>query len=138
MGTEGDRVELEGAHCTMRIERVATGVILLTITGRDAGELGDAPFRALDRLTEGAQRVAIFVDAREGSGATIDVSGAWAQWFTRNRARLTGVTMLTGSRLVSLTADFVRRFAALDDTMRVTGDAAAFEAALAAHRAPAS
>jgi hypothetical protein len=65
------------------------------------------------------------------------VSGAWAQWFSRNKARLTGVTMLTGSRLVSLTADFVRRFAALDDTMRVTGDAAAFEAALAAHRTPA-
>jgi phage regulator Rha-like protein len=42
--------------------------------------------------------------------------------------------MLTGSRLVSITADFVRRFAALDETMQLTSDARAFEAAVAARR----
>ena len=74
-----DVVLLEGAHCTMRIERVAAGVLLLTIAGRDAGELGDAPLRALDRLAGDAARLDIFVDARETGGATIDVEGGFSR-----------------------------------------------------------
>jgi phage regulator Rha-like protein len=44
--------------------------------------------------------------------------------------------MLTGSRFVQLTADFVRRFAELGDAMHVYTDGAAFDEALraATHR----
>ena len=40
--------------------------------------------------------------------------------------------MLTGSKFVQLTADFVRRFAELGDAMRVYTDGAAFDEALRA------
>ena len=42
--------------------------------------------------------------------------------------------MLTGSRLIRITADFVRRFAGLNEIMRIYTDPAAFDesAALAA------
>ena len=130
----GAAVELEGITCRHRVERVAPGVLLVVITGADAGELGDAPFRALDQLAGGDPRLEVFIDARATTGATIDVSGAWARWFAGRRDRLGAVTMLTGSRLVSITADFVRRFAALDETMTLTADAEAFDAAVAARR----
>jgi len=38
--------------------------------------------------------------------------------------------MLTGSRFIRLTADFVRRFAELGDAMRIYTDPAAFDGAL--------
>lgn len=127
--------ELEGIHGSMRIERPAPRVVVLRIAGCDVGELGDAPFRAIERaLPEdgGAAAVELFVDARESTGVTTDVSSSWAVWLVRHEAKLAQVRMLTRSRLVQVTADFVRRFADLTDKMHVHTDERAFDEALAA------
>jgi hypothetical protein len=58
------------------------------------------------------------------------VSAAWAQWLAQHRAYLAQIHMLTGSRFVELTAGFVRKFAALEDKMRIYTDAAPFDEAL--------
>ncbi len=50
--TDDDR--FEGLHCTLLIQRRAPGVIVIVIKGVDVGELGDAPFRALDGDVAGA------------------------------------------------------------------------------------
>lgn len=127
----GSGVRYEGAHCRLAIERPGPGVAVLKIAGRDVGEFGAAPMRELERdLAAGP--VELYVDAREVRGASLDVSNDWAQWLGRNRGGLRRVTMLTSSWLVQITADFVRRFAGLDDLMRVTTDPAVFDAALAA------
>jgi hypothetical protein len=119
----------EGLHSTLVITRPARHVVVITITGRDVGEHGDAPLRALDEeLRRGA--FSLFVDARATQGATIDVSNVWAQWLRAHRDHLHQIHMLTGSRFVQLTADFVRRFAELGDAMRVYTDGAAFDEAL--------
>lgn len=121
----------EGVHSTMVITRPAPHVVVLTITGRDAGEHGDGPLRALDdELRRGP--FSLFVDARHTQGATIDVSNVWAQWLRAHRDHLHQVHMLTGSRFLHLTADFVRRFAELGDAMRIYTDGAAFDEALRA------
>jgi hypothetical protein len=125
----------EGMHSTIVIARPAPHVVLMTITGRDAGEHGDGPQRALDEeLRTGP--FALWIDARRTLGASVDVSNVWAQWLRTNRDRLHQINMLTGTKFVQLTADFVRRFAELGDAMNVYTDGAAFDEALraATHR----
>jgi hypothetical protein len=120
----------EGHHSTITLDRPVGHIVVLTITGRDAGEHGDGPLRALDEeLTRGP--FALFIDARATLGASVDVSNIWAQWLRTRRDRLDQIHMLTGSKFVQLTADFVRRFAELGDAMRIYTDGAAFDQALA-------
>jgi hypothetical protein len=121
-----DDVELHGRHTQLRIRRPARGVILLDVVGRDTGELGNAPFHELDRALAGEEHPELFIDASQAVGPALDVSAAWAQWLGKNRERYTRVSMLTGSAFVTLTVDFVKRFAALGDQMRIYTDAVAF------------
>ena len=125
----------EGLHSTIVIARPAPHIVLMTITGRDAGEHGDGPQRALDEELRGGP-FALYIDARRTLGASVDVSNVWAQWLRANRDRMHEIHMLTGTKFVQLTADFVRRFAELGDAMRVYTDGAAFDEALrsATHR----
>jgi len=120
----------EGLHCTLVIQRPAPGVIVMTISGTDTGGLGDAPFRALENDLVGDRPIEFFVDARDTRGASVEVSGDWAAWLGRNKPRFRHISMLTGSRFIRLTADFVRRFAELGDAMRIYTDPAAFDGAL--------
>jgi hypothetical protein len=120
----------EGRHSTFTIDRPVGHVVVVRITGRDGGEHGDGPLRALDEeLLRGPY--ALFIDARGTSGASVDVSNIWAQWLRARRDHLVNIHMLTGTTFVQLTADFVRRFAELGDAMRIYTDGAAFDAALA-------
>lgn len=121
----------EGLHSTLEIARPVPHVVVVTIAGRDAGEHGDGPLRALgDELQRGS--FTLFVDARRTHGASVDVSNVWAQWLRSHRDQLQRIHMLTGSKFVQLTADFVRRFAELGDAMLIYTDGAAFDEALAA------
>ncbi len=113
----------------MLIESRAPAVVFVAIDGTDVGELGEQPFRALERrLTNG--RVELFIDAHEARGPSIDVSGEWALWLRKHRDRLLHVSMLTGSRLVELSVSFASAFAELGDSMRSYSDRCAFEGAL--------
>ena len=129
---ENDQEEIlfEGLHCTLRIERPATGIVVMRITGRDVGEFGDAPMQELMKNLPNGETIELFVDARNVQGASINVSNDWAQWLRTNRSRLRRMNMLTGSRFIQLTADFVRRFAELEDLMRIYTDPVAFDAAV--------
>jgi hypothetical protein len=115
--------------CTMTIDELAPGVVLMVIEGIDIGQLGEAPFRTMAQLLAD-RRVELFIDARHARGPSMDVSGDWAVWLGRHRDALRHVSMLTGSRFVQLTADFVRRFAELGDIMRIYTEPSAFEGAL--------
>jgi hypothetical protein len=121
----------EGRHSTIEISRPVGNAVVVVIRGRDVGEHGDGPLRALDdQLDRGP--FTLFIDARETLGASVDVSNVWAQWLRSRRDRLDQIHMLTGTKFVQLTADFVRRFAELGDAMRIYTDGAAFDLALAA------
>jgi hypothetical protein len=77
-----------------------------------------------------SERVKFFIDARAVRGASIDVSSEWAAWLNSHRFQLESVTMLTGSRLVQITAEFVRRFADLNGIMWVCTEPGVFDLAL--------
>jgi hypothetical protein len=123
-------VQYEGVHCTLAIEQISSGVILLKIAGSDIGEFGHTPIATVDALLSNGGAVDFFIDARDVRGASIDVSGEWAKWLRKNRERLRRVTMLTGSRFVQITAEFVRHFAGLEGIMRISTDSDAFDNAL--------
>lgn len=116
---------------SLTIRVAARGVYLVVLSGRDVGELGDAPFRELDRLL-GEARAEIFIDAREARSATPEVSAAWARFLGTRRDRLARVTMLTANRFLAVSAELVRQYSDLGAAMRVVSDAGAFEAALGA------
>ena len=120
----------DGLNCTLTLEQPASGVVVLRISGSDTGEFGEAPMQQLGEWLTG-HKTQFFIDARDVRGASIEVSGDWAVWLGRHKDHLAGVTMLTGSRFIQVTAEFVRRFAALDGIMRITTDPAAFDSALA-------
>jgi hypothetical protein len=128
---ESRKTHFDGIHCSLSIQKVAGGVVILKISGTDIGEFGDAPMQALQECLAGAGPVHLFIDARDVRGASIDVSGEWAGWLREHKADLKNISMLTGSRFVEVTADFVRRFAALQGMMRIYTEPAAFDAALA-------
>jgi hypothetical protein len=130
-----DDANLQGLDTSMTIRRVAAAVVVVTISGRDVGELGDAPFKALDeQLAKGP--FALFIDARRTKGASVDVSNVWARWLRTHRDDLLKIHMLTGSRFVQMTADFVRRFAELGDAMLIYTEPSVFDETLesATHR----
>jgi hypothetical protein len=121
----------EGVHCALSIREMASGVVVLRISGTDVGEFGDAPMQKLNEFLTGTGPVRLFIDARQVRGASIEVSGEWARWLRAHKVELRDIHMLTGSRFVEVTADFVRRFADLEGMMRIYTEAAAFDAALA-------
>lgn len=121
----------EGVYSTIAIARPVHHAVVVTITGRDGGEHGTAPLAALDEELR-AGPFSLFVDARATRGASVDVSNVWAQWLRKHRDELHRIHMLTGTKFVQLTADFVRRFADLGDTMLIYTDGGAFDEALRA------
>ena len=125
-----DAARFESSSCKMIIEELASGVVRISIEGTDVGQLGEAPFRALAPLLAGDHRVELFVDARHTRGVSMDVSGEWALWLGRHRHALRHVNMLTATRFVQITADFVRRFAEMGEIMRIYTEPSAFEHAL--------
>lgn len=125
-------VRFKTSHCELSIVRPGTGLVLVTLSGRDVGELGDGPFVELDRdLPPPGRAFELFIDARAAQGASVEVSGAWAAWLGAHRGQIAQLHFLSGSRFIRLSADFVRRFAQLGETMRIYTDAAAFDQELA-------
>lgn len=121
---------LAGAHRTIVISRAAPRTVLVHISGMDVGELERRPFQALDELLKSSDPIELFIDARDARGPSVDVSAQWAGWLRANRERFQHVNMLTRSRFVQLTADFVQEFAEIGDRMRIFTDPTAFDTVL--------
>jgi hypothetical protein len=123
-------IRFDGVHCSIVLEQLANLVVLLRISGTDTGELGNVPMQALDDWLTTPTPVKLFIDARAVRGASIDVSSEWAGWLSAHRNQLATVTMLTGSRFIQITAEFVRRFADLNGIMWVCTEPEVFDLAL--------
>jgi len=127
-----EKIRYDGIHSAVAVEQHPNGVVVLRLSGIDIGEFGDLPMNAIAARIEQVGPVQLFIDARAVAGASIEVSGEWAQWLSRNRQHLRGIDMLTGSRFIEVTADFVRRFADLQGLMRIYTEARSFDEAVEA------
>lgn len=131
MSTKRHIIRFESPYSNMSLEFPAPGVALLRIAGTDIGEHGFGPMQELEKRLSTAGPTHLFIDARETKGASIEVSGDWAQWLGRHKARLGHICMLVGSPYIQITANFVKQFASLQDQMRIYTDERAFESMLA-------
>lgn len=127
---ESTDVLYEGVHCTLAVERPGAALVVIRLAGWDAGEFGDVPMQELAKDLDGDKPIELFIDARAVRGASIEVSGEWALWLGKHRSRFQHISMLTGSRFIQLTANFVRRFSDLGEIMRIYTDPASFDADL--------
>jgi hypothetical protein len=123
-------VEHQGVHCSLAIKRPAPGIVVVVLSGTDIGEFADFPMRELAKDIARYGSIELFIDARAVRGASVAVSSAWALWMKAHRLQLTQISMLTGSRYVQITADFVRSFVDLFDRMKIFTDASAFDECL--------
>lgn len=138
MSPVAQEVQFDGLHCTLAIARPAHRTVLLKIAGTDVGEFGDAPMKALGECFGDSSAIHLFIDARDVRGASIAVSAEWAAWLAANKAAFDSITMLTGSRFIQITAEFVRRFSSLEGIMRICTDPAAFDDAFTEATRPGS
>ena len=121
----------DAPNSSLSLRRPVPGVVVITLSGTDVGEHGDGPF---DELSNDVRTgpFDLFVDARASRGVTIEVSAEWARFLGKHREALRSFHMLTGSRFVQLTANFVRNFAQFGELMRIYTEAAAFDDELTA------
>lgn len=130
MTADTQEIRLDGVHCSISITKPEDRIVVMKISGTDVGEFGDAPMKALRACVGDSSTSHLFIDARDVRGASIEVSGDWAGWLSTHRAVLESVTMLTGSRFVQITAEFVRRFSSLEGSMRICTEPMVFDHAL--------
>jgi hypothetical protein len=120
----------QGQSGALTLSRPAAGLVVLALSGRDSGEFGDEPFEELAKdLADGP--IELFIDARGAKAAGVEVSGSWAIWLGKHRARLDRVHFLTGTRFITLSAELVRSFSGLGELMRLYTNAADFDVVLA-------
>jgi len=123
-------IHYEGVHCELSILRPGSGVAVVVLAGSDVGEFADFPMRELAKDLARFGTIDMFIDARAVRGASIEVSCKWALWMSAHRQQFKRICMLTGSRYVQVTAEFVRRFAGLADRMKIFTEKMPFEECL--------
>jgi len=126
-----EEIRYDGIHCNLVIQQFPSRVVVLRISGSDIGEFGEAPMKALNDRVQTSYPIDLYIDARDVRGASIEVSCDWAEWLTSHRSELRSVTMLTGTRFIQITAEFVRRFASLEGIMGICTEPAIFDFTLA-------
>jgi hypothetical protein len=122
------RFQAEG--CKLEISKLRAGRVLVVLEGRDIGQLGQEPFRELEKSLDDGEPVDLFFDLRAAVGATLEASGGWAVWLRANHQRLRRVNLLTARPVVGLSARAVVRFSQLGSKAKIYSDAAAFDSAL--------
>jgi hypothetical protein len=116
--------------CKLEISKLRAGRVLVVLEGRDLGQLGQEPFRELERSLDPNGPSDLFFDLRAALGATLEASGGWAVWLRANQRRLRHVNLLTARPVVGLSARAVVRFSQLGSKAQLYSDAAAFDSAL--------
>ena len=83
--------------------RLKPGKLLITISGNDKGQFGTATLDEIRMEILRQKPVELFIDARDAQNVAVSVSEEWTQFFSTNRENLSRVSVLVGSKVVSLT-----------------------------------
>ena len=113
------------------VTRLAPGVVLLTLSGQDRGQFGDAVFAELATDMSRHHLIEVFVDTREAVNADVPVANQWSDWLQANRKGLKRLNVLVSSKFVQLTAEVMKLFSRTGELMRIYSDAPAFSDAIA-------
>lgn len=125
------QLELSAGDCTFRFRRLRSGVLLVTITGDDRGEFGTATLDEIRMEILRNKPLELFVDARAAIGAALSVSNDWTAFFSTNRENLERVSVLVGSKVVSLTVAIAQHLSRTGNLIQIYSDPAMFDARVA-------
>ena len=125
------RIRLATQQASFTFARPRPGVLFATIAGHDGGDFGSA---ALDEITQVLNRerpITLFVDTREATSVAPTVRDDWTRFFSSNRANLSAVHVLTGSKAVHLSVAVAQHFSDTGNLIRLYSKPEVFEAKLA-------
>lgn len=124
-------LRLSNDRCAYMIRRLRPGAVLMTITGHDGGEFGEAP---LDEVRAEIARfgpLTLFINLRDVTAAGASVSDVWTAFFAGGAQRLKRVRILVGSRLIQLTVALSKEVSRTGQLIQIDTDLDAFVEALA-------
>ena len=133
IGPDG-AVHPRSQDCEFTYRRLRPGAVLVTIDGYDRGQFGPATVdEAAAEFNRIGSPVRLYIDTRKASGPTSAVMETWTAWLAANRSRLASVMVLVSpeSKLLHLTVSIAQHLSRTGDLLRICGDAAEFEAAVA-------
>jgi hypothetical protein len=123
-------VQLKGDDCSFLFRAPRPGVLFVSISGYDVGELGSAPLDEMSAVIARHRPVELFFDTTETQGLTTKVREAWTEWFAANQPAIRRVSVLTSSKLVHLAISVAKLFSRTGELMQIYSERAAFEEAL--------
>jgi hypothetical protein len=124
-------VRLSCPTCAFVYRRLRPGVLLVSISGSDKGDLGTAPVDEVSAEIERFGPIDLFVDTRGAVGVAREASDLWTAWFRDNQQRLEQVSILATSRFVHLVVSVAKLFSRTGDLIRIYDEAESFEEAIA-------
>ncbi len=123
-----DGLRLTAGDCTFLYRRLRSGALLVVISGDDRGQFGN---ESLDELRLELMRhkpLELFVDARASVGVALSVSQDWTKFFSTNRENLKRVSVLVGSKVVTLTIEIAQHLSRTGNLIQIYSDPAMFDA----------
>jgi hypothetical protein len=127
---EEGTVRLSSERCSYTYYRPRPGVVFVRVTGDDRGEFGHAPRDELRGDLTRYAPVELFFEMDETTGTNLPVQESWTEWFRGNRPALKGVSVLTRSKFMHVSAEVVKLFSRTGELIRVYLDPAPFDEAL--------
>ena len=123
----GGDVRLSSGDSVFLYQRTRPGVLLVTISGYDAGQFGTATLDEILTAINREGRLELFVDARDASGAGVGVSEDWTRFFSANREKLSKVHVLVGeSKVLQLTIAIAQHLSRTGNLIQIHSDAEIF------------
>jgi hypothetical protein len=126
-----DELRLATGGASMVLTRIGPALVLISASGHDKGQFGEAPFEWLEREMGRHGVIEVFVDTRELFNATQTVADRWSEWIARHKSRLRRMSVLVSSKYVQMTIEVAKLFSRTGELMRVYTDAPAFSDAIA-------
>lgn len=127
----GGDICLSSGDCTFLYQRPRPGVLRVTISGHDSGQFGTSTLDEILAAINREGKIELFVDAREASGAAINVSDDWTRFFSLNREKLSRVHVLgSDSKVLQLTIAIAQHLSRTGNLIQIYSDPEIFNSKL--------
>lgn len=122
------RLQLTAGGCTFVYRRLRPGALLVTISGDDRGDFGQTTLDEIRMELLRTKPIELFVDLRAATGAAVSVSDEWTKFFSTNQEHLKRVSILVGSKIISLTVAIAQHLSRTGNLIQIYSDAETFDA----------
>lgn len=123
---DGGSILLSAPGCSFEFRRPRPGVLHIIVNGYDRGMFGTGTLDEIGAAIARDGKITAFVDARDVSGVSVEVSEDWTRFFERNRENLSRVHVLVGSKVFGLTVAIVQHLSNTGNLIKIYSDPETF------------